>query len=395
MRLKWRHQDMKSGSDMVPRRKPAMSIAESKLSRMAGITGARQPSSDLADGVFAGRENLEDMERESFENMSANLEGMGSRDRQTWEEQGAWVHRDGAGRQRRWPEHRLEQESHRAGARRPAGAREAADEAGAPRTASAGRSAQLDDLRSQDVVELNRLLDEDEVEVEAPGKEERQRHGAPGQPAMSIADSKLSRMAGITGARQPSSDLADSVLTGRENLEDMERESFENMKLNLEGMGSRDRQTWEEQGAWVHRDRAGRQRRWPEHRLEQESTASAGRSAQLDDLRSQDVVELNRLLDEDEVEVEAPGHGERQRHGAPEEASHERCREQVVKDGGHHPNKEAIEDLADSVVIERENLGDTEREDLEDTERENLGDTERENLEDTERERFENMKCEP
>jgi len=45
-------------------------------------------------------------------------------------------------------------------------------------------------------------------------------------------------MAGITGARQLSSDLADSVLIGhenlgdteRENLEDTERESFENMK---------------------------------------------------------------------------------------------------------------------------------------------------------------------
>mmetsp|Transcript_91390 Transcript_91390/g.257598 ORF Transcript_91390/g.257598 Transcript_91390/m.257598 type:complete len:80 (-) Transcript_91390:383-622(-) len=50
-------------------------------------------------------------------------------------------------------------------------------EAGAPRTVSAGRSAQLDDERSQDVVELNRLLNEDEVEVEAPGHGERQGHG--------------------------------------------------------------------------------------------------------------------------------------------------------------------------------------------------------------------------
>mmetsp|Transcript_15031 Transcript_15031/g.48187 ORF Transcript_15031/g.48187 Transcript_15031/m.48187 type:complete len:82 (+) Transcript_15031:147-392(+) len=67
MRSKWRHQEKKSGSHTVPRRKPATNIAESKLSRMAGITGARQLSSDLADSVPRGHENLEDTERENLE----------------------------------------------------------------------------------------------------------------------------------------------------------------------------------------------------------------------------------------------------------------------------------------------------------------------------------------
>mmetsp|Transcript_99584 Transcript_99584/g.319610 ORF Transcript_99584/g.319610 Transcript_99584/m.319610 type:complete len:87 (-) Transcript_99584:25-285(-) len=66
MRSEWKHQDMKSGGDTVPRREPATSVAESKLSRIAGITGAKQLSSDLADSVLIGHENLGDTERENL-----------------------------------------------------------------------------------------------------------------------------------------------------------------------------------------------------------------------------------------------------------------------------------------------------------------------------------------
>jgi len=64
MRSKWKHHDMESGGGTVPRREPATSIAEGKLSRMAGITGTRQLSSDLADSVLTGRESFECMECE-------------------------------------------------------------------------------------------------------------------------------------------------------------------------------------------------------------------------------------------------------------------------------------------------------------------------------------------
>mmetsp|Transcript_13492 Transcript_13492/g.36201 ORF Transcript_13492/g.36201 Transcript_13492/m.36201 type:complete len:170 (+) Transcript_13492:567-1076(+) len=92
------------------------------------------------------------------------------------------------------------------------------------------------------------LLNEDEVEVEAPGHGERQGHG-------------------ITRAGKLLSDLADGVLTERENLGNTERE-------NLEGMKIARSTDLEKRGAWVHRDGAGRQRRWPEHRLEQESRSA-------------------------------------------------------------------------------------------------------------------------